>query len=104
MMGMAHECDKEGRRPMNGMNDGGATVNQDVSTTTITYSVMHPTSLDPAKMSDIDIANHMTSGEFLGTRVSMETEALDPGKVDAEVEARGGMKGFFADSQSAFDK
>lgn len=72
--------------------------NQDVSTTVITYTVLHPTSLDPSRMSDVDVANHMTNGEFLGRRESVVTTPVPAENVDAEVEAAGGVKGFFSES------
>lgn len=76
--------------------------NQEVSRTTITYSVLHPTALDPSGMTDVDVANHLAGGEFLGSRTIVETTAVAADEVDAEVEALGGVKGFFADARGPF--
>lgn len=76
--------------------------NIEVSRTTITYSMLHPTALDPASMSDVDIANHMSAGEFLGERTGVETVPVAPEDVDAEVERRGAASGFFADGRGPF--
>jgi len=79
-----------------------AIANQDVSRTTITYSVLHPTALDPSAMSDVDVANHMANGEFIGTRTSVETSPVPAADVDGEVEALGGVRGFFAEGPAPF--
>jgi hypothetical protein len=79
-----------------------AIANQEVSRTTIVYSVLHPTALDPSVMSDVDVANHMASGEFIGTRTSVETAPVPAADVDAEVEALGGIRGFFAEGPRPF--
>jgi hypothetical protein len=44
----------------------------------------------------------MASGEFLGTRTNVETVRVPADEVDAEVDARGAAKGFFADGQRSF--
>lgn len=98
---MAH-YENKGQSEMSEVANDVETVNQDVSRTTITYSVLHPTALDPSVMSDVDVANHMANGEFLGTRTKVETERVPADEVDAEVEARGAARGFFADGQRSF--
>jgi hypothetical protein len=79
------------------MNNGESTINEPVSKTVMTLTMVHPTSLDPQRMDVIDIANHMTAGEFVGTKTLVETNPVADEKVDAEVTALGGNAGFFAD-------
>lgn len=79
------------------MSNVESTLNEPVSKTVMTLTMVHPTSLDPQGMDVIDIANHMTMGEFVGTKTRVETTAVEDAQVDAEVTALGGNPGFFAD-------
>ena len=76
-------------------NDTQPPVNKAVAKTSITYTMVHPIELDPAKMDPADIAYHLGDGEFVGARTSLQTTPLEDSDVEAEVEALGGAPGWF---------
>lgn len=70
--------------------------NEPVAKTIMTLTMLHPASMEPASMSQIDIANHLAGGEFLGVRNAIETTMVADEDVDGEVEAMGGAPGLYA--------
>jgi hypothetical protein len=73
--------------------------NQEVSRTTMTYEILHPTALDPMKMSPVDVANHLVGGEFVGRRIEGRTQEVPAEDVDGALADMGGIEGFFAERE-----
>lgn len=76
-----------------------------VSKTAVTYTMVHPASLDPAKMDVEDIAYHLRDGEFVGARTSIETNPIADSDVAAELVALGSPTNMFeADTSDDLEK
>lgn len=69
--------------------------NRSVSKTVLTVTMLHPAELDPAKMSNDDIAYHLGDGEFVGERTAIETNPVADEDVLAELQALGNDGTFF---------
>ena len=73
---------------------GTTPTNEPISRTVMTTTILHPTGLDPADMSHLDLAAHL-AGDFLSERTSVETTSITDEAVDAAVADLGGSEGYF---------
>lgn len=76
-------------------NENAPDQNRAVAKTTLTYTMIHPVELDPAKMNPNDVAYHLDEGEFVGSRTAIETQPLSDDQVEDELNAVGGSREFF---------
>ena len=69
--------------------------NKPVARTVMTLTMIHPVELDPAQMSQSDIAYHLGDGEFVGTRTAIQTSPVPDDEVAGELERLGGDRNWF---------
>jgi hypothetical protein len=79
---------------INSTNDNEP-INQEVAKTVLTFTMIHPVSLDPSEMSNADIAYHLGDGEFIGARTSLVTTPVADSEVASELVLLGGDESFF---------